>query len=200
MTLNAIDAGITDLAGNALQNTSTRFWTVDRTGPIPTFIDIPLTPRNAPLGVVTILFDEAVTGVDLTDLSLTFFGTPVSLAGLTLTNVNASTYTIDLSSVTAISGLYEIKLRGVGSNIQDVLDNSLAADLVMAFNIDRELPVALIATVDSPAKHGCRRRPCSRQRKGYRAGPRRFHADTQWSKCVPGQRSIPAVHAIVLRT
>ncbi len=67
-----------------------------------------------------------------------------------MTQVTPSQYTINLSTVTAITGLYELRLTAAGSGIQDLLANPMTADLSTVFLVDRVIPVATIATVESP--------------------------------------------------
>ena len=69
-----------------------------------------------------------MTGFDLADLTLTRDGSSVALTGLTLTTVNPSQYTIDLSTVTVTSGNYAFTLTAAGSGIVDAASNPLAAN------------------------------------------------------------------------
>ena len=48
------------------------------------------------------------------------------LAGLMVTAVSTSQYTVDLSQVTGAAGSYILTLRAVGANIQDLAGNLLA--------------------------------------------------------------------------
>ena len=96
----------------------------DMTPPTASFVAIS-TARISALGVVTLNFSEAVTGVDLADLSLTRNGSTVSLAGRTLTKVAPAQYTIDLTSVTAAGGDYVLTLAATGSAIADLAGNAL---------------------------------------------------------------------------
>ncbi|MFO0977216.1 MAG: ubiquitin-activating E1 FCCH domain-containing protein [Planctomycetaceae bacterium] len=80
-------------------------------------------PRSTSAGTVTVSFNEDVTGVDIADFSLTRNAVAVPLTGLTVTQVDAMTYRINLGSLTAQAGNYVLTLTAAGSNIRDT-DNS----------------------------------------------------------------------------
>jgi Ca2+-binding RTX toxin-like protein len=124
----------TTLDGQVSLGTTSAVVTIDD-HPFADIVDItpdPLDRANA--GIVTINFKEAVTGVDISDFSLTLTtiaaGTvPVSLLGLSVVQVSPLQYTIDLSSVTAAEGVYDLTLiAGVDSNIQDSAGQLLVVD------------------------------------------------------------------------
>lgn len=108
----------------------------DVVDPVADIVDVTPDPRNTNAGVVTINFDEDVSGVDINDLTLTRDGNTVDINGLTLTQVSPGEYTIDLSTVTAANGQYELKLNSSGSGIQDLAGNLLANDAVDQFQVD----------------------------------------------------------------
>ncbi|KAA0139974.1 hypothetical protein FYZ48_08595 [Gimesia chilikensis] len=111
------DGTIEDFAGNKFTAVTSDSWRTGGIGPVATIEDLPpILVTNA--GVVTVTFDEAVTGVDISDFSLKLDGQDVSLAGLTVTPVSGSQYQIDLSSVTGIYGNYTLTLVAEGSNIR----------------------------------------------------------------------------------
>jgi hypothetical protein len=97
----------------------------DTTPPTVTIVDPAANPRNTATGQVTLQFSEPVWGVTMGDLSLTRNGVPVSLGGVSLVQVNQSTYTVNLSGVTAASGSYTLTLAGAGSGIKDLPGNAL---------------------------------------------------------------------------
>ncbi len=109
---------------------------VDEIAPTADIVDVTPDPRNTAVGFVTIDFDEDVTGVDIGDLTLTRDGNAIDISGLTLTQVSPSQYAIDLSSVTASGGNYELKLNNTGSGIQDTAGNALATNAIDQFMID----------------------------------------------------------------
>src|SRR4029453_1468162 len=125
--------GINDAAGNLLGLGATDNWLTDTTAPTADIIDITPDPRNSAVGSVSITFSEPVTGVDLTDFTLTRNGSSVSLAGLTLSGSGTS-YTLDLTSVTSSEGPYVLTLIASGSGISDAAGNLFS---VMASDIWR---------------------------------------------------------------
>ena len=96
--------------------------------PTADIVDVSPDPRNTSVGVVTINFDEDVTGFDIGDLTLTQDGQSVDISSLALTQVSPRQYTVDLSSVTTTDGTYEFKLSSTASGIQDTSGNALATD------------------------------------------------------------------------
>ena len=140
-TLNLLaDGSIEDLAGNKFTAGASDSWRTGGIGPVATIEDLPpILVTNA--GVVTVTFDEAVSGVDITDFSLKLDGQDVSLAGLTVTPLSGSQYQIDLSSVTGIYGNYTLTLVAEGSNIRsfttlDPMLNDASESWVASSTID----------------------------------------------------------------
>ena len=97
----------------------------DMEPPTADIVDVTPDPRNTHAGLVTINFSEAVTGVDISDFTLTHGGTTISLNGLAASG-SGTTYTIDLTTVTAPEGRYVLTLVAAGSGIQDQAGNALA--------------------------------------------------------------------------
>lgn len=134
VTLVASDSGIIDQAGIELGADASTTFSVDTTAPTVDIIDIAPDPRNSAVGLVNILFDEDVTGLDLanaeTDFNLLFDDglgggqMAVSLASLTVTQETARRYTIDLSTLTTAQGDYELQIVS-NTGIQDIAGNSL---------------------------------------------------------------------------
>jgi ELWxxDGT repeat protein len=116
----------------------------DLTAPTATIEPVAPDPRNTAVGTVTINFSEPVTGVNIADFVLTRDGSAVSLAGLTVQGSGA-VYTIDLSSVTATSGMYVLTLRASGSGIQDAEGNALTGDASDSWTVDAA-GLAVVAT------------------------------------------------------
>ena len=108
----------------------------DEIAPTVDIVDVTPDPRNTSVGVVTIDFDEGVTGADVSDLALTRDGVAVDISSLTLNQISPRQYTIDMTSVTAADGNYELKLSNAGSGIQDAAGNALATDAIDQFMID----------------------------------------------------------------
>ncbi|HND56576.1 MAG TPA: hypothetical protein PLV92_29360, partial [Pirellulaceae bacterium] len=83
----AASVSITDLAGNALPTTepaTDETYIVDNTIPTADIVDVSPDPRTTTVGIVTVNFSEAVTGVDIADFTLTRDGNSVSLSGLSV--------------------------------------------------------------------------------------------------------------------
>jgi ELWxxDGT repeat protein len=89
-------------------------------------------PRTTPAGVVQIQFSEAVTGVEISDFSLTRGGVSVSLTGLTVAGSGAA-YTLDLSTVSAPLGNYVLTLNPAG--ISDLGGLPLAVGAQESFQV-----------------------------------------------------------------
>jgi len=110
----------------------------DTIDPTADIIDITPDPRDTPVGFVTVSFDEDVINVDLADGAPDFVLTRetgsgpvvVPLAGISVNEINNTTYTLDLSSVTDVNGIYELTLDAAGSSIVDLVGNPLSVDAV----------------------------------------------------------------------
>jgi subtilisin-like proprotein convertase family protein len=84
-------------------------------------------PRAAGVTQMTITFNEAVTGLDITDLALARDGGADLLsAAQTLSTSDGITWTLgNLSGITATAGQYQLQLTAAGSGIADIAGNSL---------------------------------------------------------------------------
>lgn len=125
--LRAAGSTIRDIAGNAITSDAVDIWTTDTTIPTADIIDVTPDPRNVNPGILTINFSEPVTGVDISDFTLTRNGAPASLNGLTVTGAGSS-YAINLSNAAGNPGSYALTLKAAGSEIRDVAGNFLAAN------------------------------------------------------------------------
>lgn len=105
-------------------------WTyrVDFTPPLASVAGVTPNPRSDAVGQLTLSFSEDVTGVDLSDFTLTRDGSPVSLQNAGFTVISASQYALDLTSATALTGSYTLKLNAATSGITDVAGNALATN------------------------------------------------------------------------
>ncbi|MFK7737687.1 MAG: Ig-like domain-containing protein, partial [Pirellulaceae bacterium] len=112
----------------------------DSEPPTADIVDVSPDPRNSNAGLVTILFDEVVSGVDLSDFRLTRDGEAVDLSNAVLTPVSGSEYQVDLSAATDADGLYVLTLENQGSGIADLAGNALAANAVDEFLVDLSGP------------------------------------------------------------
>ena len=118
----------------------------DTTVPTADIVDVAPDPRNSAVGSVSITFSEPVSGVSLTDFTLTRNGSSVSLAGLPLSGTGAS-YTLDLTSVTASEGPYVLKLVAAGSGIRDAAGNLFSVSATDSWTTDTTAPTADIVDV-----------------------------------------------------
>ena len=137
LTLVAAASSIVDLVGNPLSGDAVDAWLTgpDVYAPIADIVDVTPDPRSSEVGVITINFNEAVTGVDIADfvLGVDFGGgggmSNLPLTGVQLLEVTPDQYTMDLSgSLTLPDGTYELMLVAAGSGIQDLSGNLLAVD------------------------------------------------------------------------
>ncbi len=87
--------------------------------PTASFASLTPDPRSVSAGVVTLNFSEDVTGVDISDFTLTRNGSNVPLTASLLTQVSAMKYTLNLNDLSASGGTYELTLKGSGSGIRD---------------------------------------------------------------------------------
>ena len=79
----------------------------------PTFaltdvVDVSPDPLASNVGVVTVNFTEPITNVSIDDFRLTRDGRPVDISGISVVQVTPQQYTLDLSSVTAAEGQYNL--------------------------------------------------------------------------------------------
>jgi len=103
-------------------------------------------PRNSDAGVVTITFNDDVSGFDVQDLTLTLDGNAVAIDSLALVQVSPSQYTIDLSTVTVAEGTYELRVDSQLSRILGDSGDVLSSDATDEFLVDTTGPqVASIA-------------------------------------------------------
>ena len=99
-----------------------------------------ITSIEATANEATIVFNEDVSGLDISDFTLTRDGAAIDISGLSATQVSGEEYTVELSSVTDIDGEYELTLNGVGSGIVDSAGQTLSTDAVDQFMVDRTGP------------------------------------------------------------
>ncbi len=92
-------------------------------GPTANIVPIAPNPRSSSVNDVTVDFTADVLNVDKSDFALTRDGNAVNLSGLTVTPVTGSQFTLDLSSVTGLSGTYVLTLSP--SDITDALGSPL---------------------------------------------------------------------------
>jgi len=149
LKVKAQGSGITDAAGNELATDVSVIWVLDATSPEGSIAAV-LSPRNQPVGEVVITFSEAVRGADLSDLRLVRGGVPVETAGLEWVVISPLEVRVDLTSVSAEQGAYELRLVAAESGITDVAGNALLEDVYVAWIMDTTPPSATFAPVVTP--------------------------------------------------
>jgi hypothetical protein len=149
LTLRAAGTGITDVAGNLLTAGATETWTVDRTAPTASVVDVSPNPRNSSVGSLTLVFSEAVTGLTVADLSLTRDHGANLLSGAeALTTTDNRTFQLTgLSGLTGAEGRYAFLLGADTSGITDTAGNPVAADAEVRWSTDRTAPTVQITGV-----------------------------------------------------
>ncbi|MDP6047728.1 MAG: Ig-like domain-containing protein [Phycisphaerae bacterium] len=146
LQLVADGSGVADLAGNPLSGDASDTWVIDTSGPIADIIDISPDPHNGPVDEIDIVFNEAVTGLDISDLSLAFDGGANLLSGSqTLTTGDNVTWTLsNLGSLTGDVGDYTLMLIAGGSGIEDALNHPIGDDAVEQWTVSLE-PAVIVA-------------------------------------------------------
>ncbi|MBF2072264.1 MAG: hypothetical protein IGS50_00655 [Synechococcales cyanobacterium C42_A2020_086] len=105
-------------------------YTIDRTAPTGTILDIAPNPRRDKVDAITLRFNEAVRGLDLSDLRLFRNGSPIALSRATLTSADGITWTLsNLRKLTNERGDYALTLPAGGSGITDAAGNPLPTNL-----------------------------------------------------------------------
>lgn len=124
----------TDGAGNESSPSDVPTITEDSAAPnSPTVVEVSPDPRTtAVTAPIAINFGESVTGLDITDFTLTRNGDPVTLTAAMLTG-GGSSYSLDLSTVTGNEGQYELTLKSSGTGIVDGAGNELSVGTTEAW-------------------------------------------------------------------
>lgn len=121
---------------------------IDRTVLTAAITPVTPNPRTEPVSVVTIVFSEAVSGFDLSDLSLTRDGGEnlLTVSGY-LSTSDDITWTLDaLEELTGTVGDYALTLRADGSDIQDSLSEILGSDAGIIWTVTTEIPATTTTT------------------------------------------------------
>ncbi|TXT21851.1 MAG: FHA domain-containing protein [Planctomycetota bacterium] len=91
--------------------------TADSVTPTAAIVAVSPNPRlTAVTDPIAINFGESVTGLDITDFTLTRNGDPVTLTAAMLTG-GGSAYNLNLSTVTGLEGTYVLTLKSTGTGI-----------------------------------------------------------------------------------
>lgn len=116
-------SGITDLAGNVgVGTTASDSFSIDTAHPLPVSLTLTGTPANEALSY-TLVFSEAVTGLDIGDFSLiNGSGTTATIGALVA--LSPTTYRIDLTNVTG-AGTVQLVFTGNNGGVRDLAGNDL---------------------------------------------------------------------------
>jgi hypothetical protein len=119
--------------------------------PTATFQNIS-TPRGNSVQSAVVDFSETVSGVDLSDFTLTRNGNAVSLSGASLSTSDNKSFTVNgLGPITTLGGTYVLTVKSAGTGIADSFANPLAADAnVTWFNSATNAAPTLTSLTDSP--------------------------------------------------
>ena len=146
LTFNPTGSGVVDTLLNPIEASASAAWTADYINPIIAFSTVTPSPRNSPVGAVTLTFSENVTGFDAADLSLTRSGTPIDVTDLVISG-GPAVYTIDLAAKTTETGNYILRLNAVGSGILDPVSNPILVSPQRTWIQDYQPPTADIVDV-----------------------------------------------------
>jgi Domain of unknown function (DUF4347)/RTX calcium-binding nonapeptide repeat (4 copies) len=113
-------------AGNGNGNFSGEAYTIDRTAPTVNIIDVTPKTRSARVDAIAIQFAEAVSGFDISDLSLSRNGENVPLKGANLTTGDGITWTLNnTKKLTNRRGDYTLSINATDSGVFDTAGNPL---------------------------------------------------------------------------
>lgn len=126
-----------------------RHFTVDNVRSIATISPITPDPRNSAAGIVTVTFDEPVSGVDITDFVLLRDGQPVDLSAVTVTQITPSQYELNLNQLTGAAGNYQLRLVTVDEPLTLNVTEAVTSVIDVAGNIVTDNFAIGIAAADS---------------------------------------------------
>lgn len=124
LSLNAQGSNIQNSAGTRLLDDSSESWVLAARVLTADIVDVAPDPRNNAVGEVDINFTDIVTGLDIGDITLTRDGVNVDISTIGIGG-SGSSYTIDLTTVTAPFGNYVLTLNATGSGITDSVNTPL---------------------------------------------------------------------------
>ncbi len=149
LTLDSASSGIQDFAGNALTGVVTDAWLKDDVAPTVAITPVSPDPTNQTIDQLTITFSKPVTGLTLTQLTLTRDSLPVGWDGSqTVTTANGITWTLaNLAPLTAAAGTYELTLDASSGDIEAFPGNPLAVGDTESWVHDPVIPTVAISDV-----------------------------------------------------
>jgi Ca2+-binding RTX toxin-like protein len=115
LTVNAVNSGIFDLAGNAFETSFSKTFVLDTTAPVGDIVDVAPDPRQAPVNALNTVFTEAVSGLTIGQYVLAY-DDGTSATGGTISNAtNAPTIVITSNAHGLINGT-KITIYGLQGN------------------------------------------------------------------------------------
>ena len=125
--------------------------------PTVTVVAVPSNVSSTPVGSLAVVFSQAVTGFDISDITLTRNGGANLLTGAqTVTTGDSINFTIgNLASLTAAEGSYTLTVGAGGSGVLNAQFNPLLGNAQTTFVIDTAGPGAVLTgiatlTTDGP--------------------------------------------------
>ncbi|MBM3969023.1 MAG: hypothetical protein FJ302_04030, partial [Planctomycetes bacterium] len=115
LTVNAVNSGIFDLAGNAFETSFSRTFVLDLTAPVGDVVDVAPDPRQAPVDALNTVFTEAVSGLTIGQYVLAFDDGTSATGGTVSNATNAPTIVIT-SNAHGLNNGTQITLYGVQGN------------------------------------------------------------------------------------
>src|SRR5262249_47029717 len=121
-------------------------YTGDKSAPTASITAVSPDPRNTTVSSITIIFNQAITGFDLGDLTFKLnCGANLFGGGQTLTSGDNITWTLNnLSGITGAEGTYTLTLTAAGANIRDGAQNLLTANATESWTMDTTAPTVTI--------------------------------------------------------
>ncbi len=169
---------ITDNDGGSFTQTAV---ISDGVAPRADIVDVTPDPRATHAGLVTINFNEAVTGVDRTDFILTRDDVEIPITN-EITQVTPRQYRLDLTSLTGTSGTYRLLLRAAGSGIADIEGNAMIVDATELWVGDYVRPTATLTSFGANLSTGVGIVTIAFSEKVSGVRPVGSDADSQWSQ------------------
>jgi hypothetical protein len=160
LTVVAAGSGIVDGGGRALNADASDTWVTnpsDTSAPSATITAVAPDPRNTAVGSVTVVFSEAVTGVDRADFTVTRNGgADLLTAAQTISSADGGvTWTLTgLTPLTGAGGTYLLTLKNSGTGIADLAGNPLAGGTTEQWLTDVGAPTADIVDVVPDPRSG----------------------------------------------
>ena len=117
-------------------------WTTDKTVPVASLADMPSSPRNTPVGSVTLNFNEPIDQTVASGaLTLKRNGAPIALgAGVAIERVGPSSFRINgLGGLTAAEGVYTLEFKS--STVSDPAGNAADGSVSATWVTDLRPPV-----------------------------------------------------------